>query len=295
VPVKVRAGFIEVLACTLAWGTIGPIVKQLDVPASVIVFFRLLLGFAVVGVTLAFQGRMHQARPQRRGWLLVVSGAILAVHWLALFAAFKRLTVAMTILIVFLGPVLMATAAPFVLRERLRPLSIGALLVAFAGTALIALPDAGDLDGTGVSLALFSAVLFAVLILQGKLLTQVYEPAVITFWQLGVAALVLSPTIAGADPDQILRAAPGLLLLGAVFSGALGIVFFHAVRALQAQQLGVLFYLEPASAILYAWWWLAERPAATTLLGGGLIVAAGLVIILTDRAIGAAVSPEVPS
>ena len=48
----------------------------------------------------------------------------------------------------------------------------------------------------------------------------------------------------------------------------------------------MLFYLEPASAVLYAWWWLSEKPTALTLAGGALIVLAGIGIIVADRAVG---------
>ncbi len=293
--VRERAGLTEVLICTVAWSTIGPLVKQLDVSARLIVFFRLALGFVVVGVVLAAGRRLNLARPRDRAWLLVTAGLTLAVHWLTLFEAYKRLSVATTILVVFLGPVLTAVAAPFVLKERLRILSIGALAVAFGGIALIAVPDAGRLDGSGLAFALASAVLFAGVILQGKLLTRVYEPAAIVLWQQGVATMVLTPALIGAPINDVLRAAPGLLLLGVVYTGLLGIVFFHAVRALQAQQLGVLFYLEPALAVLFAWWWLGETPVGTTLAGGVLVVAAGLAIIFGDRELSAVSTPEVPT
>jgi uncharacterized membrane protein len=121
----------------------------------------------------------------------------------------------------------------------------------------------------------------------GKLLTSHYEPAAIVVWQLGVAAVLLSPSLAGASLHQIGRGFPLLLVLGMVYSGLLGIVFFHAVRALPTQELGVLFYLEPASAVLYAWWWLSEKPTALTLVGGVLIVLAGIGIIVADRKVGA--------
>lgn len=291
---RARAGFVEILTCTLMWGTIGPIAKQLDVPSRVIVFFRLLLGFAVVVCVLALTRKISSARLRARPVLMIASGVVLAVHWAALFESYKRLTIATAILIVFLGPVLMAVAAPSVLGERLRPLSVAALAVAFGGIALIALPDVREIDLVGLLCALVSAVLFAVLMLIGKLLTEHYEPAAITVWQLGVAAAVMSPALIGADAGEIVRAAPGLLLLGAVYSGLLGIVFFHAVRALQAQQLGVLFYLEPAAAVVFSWWWLAERPSATTLIGGALIIAAGLAIIVSDRRAAAVATPEVP-
>ena len=76
---------------------------------------------------------------------------------------------------------------------------------------------------------------------------------------------------------------PFLLLLGGVYTGVLGIVFVRAISRLRAQTLGVLFYLEPASAVLYAWWLLGERPGWSKVAGGILIVLAGLAIILSER------------
>lgn len=289
---RFRPGIAEIVTCTLTWGTIGSIVRQLDVPSTVIVFFRLILGFAVVVVYLAARGRLATARPGARRGLLVGVGLVFAAHWALLFEAYKRLGVVTTILIVFLGPVLWAFAAPFVLRERLRARVVVALLVAFGGIALISAPDIERIDGLGLAFALGSAVLFAVVVLMGKLLTEHYEPAALAVWQLGVAALVMTPALAGVRADAVMRAAPGLLLLGIVYSGVLQIAYFRAVRALDAQTFGVLFYLEPASAVFYAWLLLHESPAAATLAGGALVLGAGLAIILADRAVPSPVAGD---
>jgi len=235
---------------------------------------------------LTLRGRLGDLRLRARPVILITSGIVLGVHWALLFEAYKRIGVDTTILIVFIGPVLWAVAAPFFLHERLRTTSLGALGLAFAGIALISIPKVGNVDGLGLAAAFGSAILFAVLILMGKLLTDHYEPAAIVVWQLGVAAVLLSPALAGASLHQIARGLPLLLVLGMIHSGVLGIVFFHAVRALPTQELGVLFYLEPASAVLYAWWWLSEKPTALTLVGGALIVLAGIGIIVADRMIG---------
>jgi drug/metabolite transporter (DMT)-like permease len=283
---RARAGTAEIVVCTLTWGTIGSIVDRISLPSSVIVFFRLSLGFAVVFVYVAIRGRLADLRPRSRPVLLLVSGAVLGAHWALLFEGYKRIGVDSTVLIVFIGPVLWAVAAPFFLRERLHATSIVALVVAFGGIALISIPKIGTVDGVGLLAAFGSALLFAVLILMGKLLTVHYEPAAIVVWQQGVASVLLSPALIGASVHQIGRGLPLLLLLGMVHSGLLGIVFFQAVRALPTQELGVLFYLEPASAVLYAWWLLSERPAALTLIGGALVVIAGIGIIVVDRTIG---------
>lgn len=282
---RMRAGTIEMVLCTLVWGTIGPIAKQLDVSSPVLVFFRLFLGLLVVASYLAMRGRLRELRPGVHRVALVTSGVVLAVHWTLLFEAFKRLDVATAILIVFLGPVLVAIVAPWVLRERRDLGALGALGVAVVGIVLIASPGSSEvaLDARGFAAALVSAALFAALVLLGKHLTAHHTSPAIVVWQLGVASVVMSPALLGADVRATVAAAPGMALLGLAHTGLLGIVFFHAMRALPAQHLSVLFYLEPASAILYAWWWLAEEPSARTVAGGAMIVAAGLAIITRDR------------
>lgn len=280
---RLRSGYPEIVACTLTWGTIGPIVRNIGLPASAIAFFRVLLGALVVLAWLATKRRISSVRPRARFPLLVAWGVTLAAHWTLLFEAFKRLDVATTILIVFFAPVLMAAGAPAVLGERLRPAALAALGVAVGGIVLITVPNIGRVDGAGLAFAMGSALLFAVLVLVGKLLTPHYDPAPLVTWQLGIAAIAMSPALARVSLHEVGRALPLLLLLGLVHTGVLGIAYMRAIRALEAQKLGVLFYLEPASAILYAWAMLSERPSAATLAGGALIVAAGMAIILAER------------
>ena len=278
-----RAGYAEILACTALWGTIGPIVRWIDLPAATIAFYRLALAFAVVLSWLAVRRGLGDARPGPRRGLLLACGALLGAGWVIQFVAFKRLGVGLTILIVFVAPVLWVIAAPRVLGERLRPVALGALLAAFAGVVLISVPALGRVDRLGLAAALAGAVLFATYILAGKVLTAHYPPEAVVVWSYGVAAVLLSPAAVAVPPGEVLRAAPLLLVLGVLHTGALGIVFFRAVRALPAQELGVLYYLEPASAVLYAWWWLGETPSVATLAGGTLIVLAGMALIRSER------------
>jgi drug/metabolite transporter (DMT)-like permease len=281
-----RVGYAQIIICTLAWGTVGSIVNRITLGGPVIAFFRLFFGMIVVIAWLAMRGRLQVLRLGAHRALLIASGLVLATHWALLFEGYKRIGVDSTILIVFLGPVLWAVAAPFVLRERLRATSVAALAVAFGGIALISVPKFGNIDTVGLAAALGSAVLFAALVLIGKILTETYEPAAIVAWQQAVGAVVMSAVLAGASFEQIRRGLPLLILLGAVHSGLLGIVLFQAMKVLQAQQMGVLWYLEPASAVLYAWWLLGEHPSASTLAGGVLIVLAGIAIIVADRRSG---------
>lgn len=275
-----RSGYLGLVACGLVWGSVGVIIDGVAISGAAIAFFRVALASLVVGVWVLARGRGASLRLGPRRGLVVGAAVVIAAHWAMMFEAFKRLDVATTILIVYLGPPLIALGAPAVLGERLERRSVGALAVAVAGVALITLPDAGRLDAAGVAYAAGAAVLFAAVVLMGKILTAHYPPPTIVVWQLGLAALLLAPWLAGAPAGAIRSALPALVALGVVHTGLAGILYFRSLGLVKAQHAGVIIYLEPAAAVLYAWIFLAEAPSALTLLGGALVVAAGLAIAL---------------
>jgi drug/metabolite transporter (DMT)-like permease len=275
-----RTGFVELIVCGLVWGSIGVLVKQMDVPAPVIVFFRLSLGALAVFVWQAARGRLSELKLGSRRGLLVAAGLVLAVHWVAFFEAYKRLPVATTILIVYVGPILIAAAAPAVLGERLERRTLFALALSTIGILLIAVPSAGSGDAGGFAGAGVAAVTFAALVLMLKKLTPHYTPAGISVWQLGIAALVVSPVLIGASGHEIARAAPTLLTLGVLHTGATGILYVSALTVVQAQQVSILVYLEPVTAVVWAWGVLNENPSLATIAGGLFIIAAGLTIVV---------------
>ena len=291
---RARTGYLELIVCGLVWGSIGVVVKKLDVSAPVLVFFRLSLGAASIVAIWAARGRLHELRLHASRRLVAVSGVVLALHWIAFFEAYKRLSVASTILIVYVGPVLIAAAAPFVLNERLQRRTLYALALSVAGIALIARPSGASGHALGYLAAGVAAVLFAVLVLMLKKAAPGNAPQAVVVWELGIAALVVAPWLAGASAHQIAHALPGLLTLGVVHTGLIGILYVAALAQLPAQQVSILVYLEPVTAVLWAWGVLGEKPSGLTLVGGALIVAAGLLIVVPGlrQVISPAAMPE---
>jgi len=275
-----RTGYVELIICGLVWGSIGVLVKKLDVSAEVLVFFRLALGAASVVAVWAARGRLRELRLGGKRALVVAAGVILALHWVAFFEAYKRLPVATTILIVYVGPVLIAAAAPAVLGERLQRRTLYALALSVGGIALVASPSSVSGDAVGFAAAGVAAVLFAGLVLILKKATPHSSAPAIVAWQLGIAALVVSPVLIGASGHQILRAMPGLLTLGIVHTGLIGILYVSALTVVPAQQVSVLVYLEPVTAVLWAWAVLGEWQGAGAMIGGALIIAAGLLVVV---------------
>src|ERR1041384_3372915 len=131
-----RAGYLELGICGLVWGSIGVIVRHVSLGAPAIVFFRLAIGAGAVIGWFAARGRIRELRMRDQRALLVSDGILLAVHWVAFFAAYKRLSVATTILIVYIGPVLVAAGAPKIVGERIKRRTVASLAISLGGLAM---------------------------------------------------------------------------------------------------------------------------------------------------------------
>jgi drug/metabolite transporter (DMT)-like permease len=227
--------------------------------------------------------------------LCVAVASVLAVHWLALFAAYKRAPAGTVILIVYLAPIGVAGLAPRLLGERLGGRTIAALGAATTGFALLAGPTVRSAGAVGLGLSLLAAGLFVFLIILSKPLAVVYGGLQLAFLEIAGAGLVLAPVAALSHWPRPAPSWLWLVVLGVVHT-ALGISLYLAALAdLPATHVGILGYLEPVGVVLCAWVFLAQKPALETVLGGVLVVAAGVTIVTIGRPDGSgSVVPTVP-
>ena len=273
------AASLAVAACAAAWGLIAIVVREIDLPALAIVFWRVALTAAAVAVTLLLMRRRDLfGLPNRAVFGL---GLLVAAHWAAYFAAIKETSVASAVLITYAAPVLMAMIAPLLIGEHVPRSSIAALCVSVAGIVLITLAggESGAVRPLGVVLAVLAAVSFAFLLVLLKRYGSAADPLSWVLWESLTAAAVLSPALlgeawpSGADVGY-------LLFLGIVLTGALSVVFVAAVRHVPATSAGILMYLEPVAAAVLAAMLLDEALTWPVVAGGVAIVAAGVAVVV---------------
>jgi len=272
----------------IAWGAI-PLFVRTETPPTHLVAMRVTLGAVVLLLFSAATSRL--TIPKIGKGRLVIVGVVLAAHWLFFFLSLNITTVAVSLAIVYVGPVLAAAFSGPVLHERVGWHAYAGLAVAVVGMLLVVRPGAGATLG-GVAAAGVSGVLLAVLMLLGKPLAADLGGLVVATWELVVASIVLAPFTVQAVRFSA-DAWPQFLILGALFTGVAGAVYWSSMRQLPVAVVSVVMYLEPAAAVVWAAIFLSEQPDPLAWLGVGLVVAAGTIASRGATEEDVTVAPEI--
>jgi drug/metabolite transporter (DMT)-like permease len=262
------------------WGAI-PLFVRNEVPAVALVGVRVTFGaLALIGVAAALRKLVF---PQSRRWRLVLSGVLLALHWVTFFQAIKLTTVAVALAVLYIGPIAASLLSGPLLGEQVLPRLWGALAIAASGTVLVVQPwaEVTTNDGVGITIegiavAAASAALLAALMLVGKPVAKELGGLTMAIGELTVASVLLAPATYQAV-TQYSDFMVNFLILGAFFTGFAGFVYWEAMRHLPLAVVSVIMYLEPATAVMWAAVFLDEVPNVTTWFGIALVIAGGAV------------------
>jgi drug/metabolite transporter (DMT)-like permease len=258
-------GFAGVFGKWIAWDPVAIVLGRTGVAALVLAFF--------------VRYRVGAWRPPH--WAAVPNGVILAVHWVAFFAAIKVSTVAIGLL----GYASFPLFVPFLERTMLglpvtgRKLA-GAGLVAF-GLALLA-PDFSWASHTvrGLAWGVLSGFTFALLTVRTRKLAPDRWSSEMALWQNAIAALCVLPVVlwqGGLGGPVDAATAVKILLLGIFCTAIAHSLYTASLARLHASTAAVCAALEPVYGIALAVVLLGEVPNARTLAGAAVIVVAALV------------------
>jgi drug/metabolite transporter (DMT)-like permease len=269
----------------VCWGLISLIAADVALGSVVLVFERVVLAGAAIGLACVVAGRRELLRVDAQRGRLVVASVALAVHWLTFFAAIKLSSIAVGNLTTYTAPIVLAVVAPLVLPERRSAIAAAAVVPAGLGLALVATAG-GDAHATasGITAGLVSAVSLAAVVIFTKQLGRLH-PLAILFWSYVVIAVVTAPLLPFAGrivPHG--REIVWVLLLGVVFTAGSGWIYYVLMRHVTAQAAGPLMYLEPVSAAFLGWLVLGQELGWKVLVGGMLVLAGGLLVVLFEPA-----------
>jgi drug/metabolite transporter (DMT)-like permease len=296
-------GIISGLAAASIWGgmyVVSDVVLQ-TVPPFTLLTIRLLLGMMSLGAMAWLVSR--RASPQLPNAvgsyapLLALTGFV--GYGLSLgfqFWGTDLSTAANGALITSASPAFIAIFAYWLLRERLTPARILALIVATVGVVIVVFDPAGIRLGSDVlwgNVALFGAAvtwgLYSVLVKRAT--TQGIPTLTITVMAPAGGLLVAVPmmlwelTAGGEQLGQIIGAMTpnligGILFLGIICTALAVYLWNKAFEILEATVASLLFFAQPIVGAVLSAWLLKEPLGLQFFLGGGLILVAVLVISL---------------
>lgn len=273
----------------------GPLVRLSTAHPVAIAVWRLVFSLAIIAIPLVGRGEWRQWRSLDRGSLSIalVAGVMLALHFWSWNASIGMTTIAASVVLVNVQPLLVAALSVAWLREAPTRQQWLGIAIATLGAAVVMLPDliaaAGDsVRGRAVignALAIVGASTAAVYYVIGRRLRAsldlwayvglVYGVCLVTLLVIAVCAGV--PLGPYPRREYALFA---LLALGPMLLGHTGMNW--ALKHARAYQVNIVLLGEPVGATALAAMLpgIREPPTSFTLLGGALVL---LGIFLAER------------
>jgi DME family drug/metabolite transporter len=279
-------GYLCALGAGATWGTTGPLSTGLYdlMPATSIGFWRVLIGttaLAIWGILF----RRDLFRADRRGWLLVGlgGGAMVALFEIAYQFAIAGAGVAGAAALLYTAPIIVAVLARVILKEGLTPTRVALAIIVMIGVALTvtggsnAGAEAARMGiAAGVAGGLLSALSYALTTLMARYATPRYGVVKVLFLEAvgGVVLIWIALAIWGRPPTLPPSGAAwrGLLGLAAGSVIAANLLFFAAMKRIEAAPASVAATIEPVVGALLALLLFSQNLTALGWLGLLMVV-----------------------
>ncbi|KJC60720.1 hypothetical protein UP10_10735 [Bradyrhizobium sp. LTSPM299] len=277
-----RTGVALIVAAAVAWSTAPFFTRLLQFDSWTILFWRGLFGGGVIALVLVvMQGRrgvrdLIAMRPS--GWLVA---GLSTVGMVTFIPALQLTSVANVAVIIAVQPFAAAAIAWIWLRETVRPRTLLASVVAFAGVVVTVSGAGGIGDYRGIGLAclmMLALSIMTVAIRRHRETSMVAAAALSNF----LGSLVSIPFAQGLG--SVTAANLGVLALFGICQVGLGLTLFTlGSRLLPSGQASLIATLETPLMPFWVWLAFAEVPSVRALVGGTLVMGAVVADIAAER------------
>lgn len=272
-----RNALILMICAATLWSTAGVLTRHLQAARGFeVTFWRSVFAALYVAGALLWQHRA-QALPRMRasGRYGLLSGCMWAVMFCCFMLALTMTTVANTLIVMSISPLLTAVFARLYLHHAIRLRTWLAITVATAGILWMFVDGFSHVDARGLAgmliafgVPLAASVNFIALKKSGHAVDLI--PAVLIGGLLSALAMLpLALPLQASLHDMLILAALGVFQLGLPCT-----LMVRAARSLSAPELSLLALLEVVLGPLWAWLGAGEVPAAATLMGGAVVLTA---------------------
>ena len=269
-------GLASVIAASFFTSLAGLFVRLTeDAEGFTLLFYRSLAFVFFMAVFLGFRYRGRTADAFRAvGWPGLVVALALGIAFMSFILALMETSVARVVFIGGTSPFVAAALAWLVLRERLGPTTLLAMVGALLGISIMVGEGLAEGSMLGLLLAFIPVLGYAVTLVcfrvkKGEdMLPAVFLAGVVAM----VASAILAPTLAISANDLVMA-----ILLGVVQLGFQYVLITYGVRRVPAAEVALLGRLQLVLGPFWVWIGVGEVPTVATFLGGGIIL--GVVLL----------------
>lgn len=253
---------------------------QQGVPILQIVWARLFFGTLL---TLPFAWRLTGFR--RLAPNMPVMHAARAVFLMSatgfFFLGLKFLSIADTLSIFFVQPLIVTVLSPFVLGEKVGIRRWAAVVIGFMGTLIIIRPGFQDLN-PGVIFALLAGLSLAIYMLLTRKISGSAPAMVTTFYTSLMGAIIMSVAVVFVW-QPVTAPQWGLFLLLATIANLGHYLIVRSYDHAEASLLAPLAYTEIIMATFAGWYFFGDFPDGWTFVGVGILIACAIYISFRER------------
>jgi drug/metabolite transporter (DMT)-like permease len=275
------------LLAAFALATMAMLVKlagERGVHLVELIFWRQATAAVLIGTGLALSGRLALLRTTRMKTHGIRSATGL-FGMLFTYGAVLLLPLAEATTLGFTAPIFAVLIAMIFFRERIGPYRWGAVVMGFAGVAVVMQPGSGDHQGitlAGVAVGLMAPLMVSIISFQIQDLNKTEHPWSIVFWFAALSAPAMGaivPFVIGQH-DMTTWLIIGAMALAGV---AAQILLTAALRFGSAAVILLMDYTALLWASFYGYYIFDRAAPASLWLGAPLIIGAGLLIAWRER------------
>ena len=278
-----KKGLLSLHLAVILFGIVGIFAKVVNQPSAIIVLGRVFFSSIFLFCYLYFRKQKIRLNQKWDYFWMIAAGVVLAMHWTFHMQAIQCSTVALGTIAFSTFPLFVTFLEPYFFHEKLKAADVICAIVMLIGV-FIMIPEFEFSNSMtqGVIYGLGSALTYAVLGLLNRRFTETYQAAVVSFYEQGVACIVLLPTLFLLRPTITVKDVAMLCVLGVVFTALAHSLFINSLRTVKVRTAGIVSGLESVYSIVAALFFLGEVPSIKEILGGIIILGAVFYSTLRD-------------
>ncbi len=250
------------------------------VPVMQIVWARLFFG-AVMTLPFALKLAGVRGLVPNMPAMHVVRASLMIAATGFFFAALHYLSIADTLAIFFVQPLIVTMLSPVVLGEKVGIRRWLAVIVGFVGTLIIIRPGLQELN-PGVVLALGAGASLAIYLLLTRKIAGSAPAMVTTFYTSLVGAVIMSVIVLFVWQPPTAAQWGFFILLSAIANGGHYLII-RAYDHAEASLLAPLAYTEMIMATVAGWYFFGDFPDVWTFVGVGILIVCAIYISWRER------------